>query len=135
MSTLDEIKARAEEARPGPWEVIEDEGTVRTQDGEIMFDRSVESGSYWNSHGRRNAEFIAHTRTDIPKLLAALEAVEGLLKDHALRSRAASDRLNQQVIDREPGRDAEAANRYAAYAATWESAQLMAHNLITEALQ
>lgn len=74
MSALEDIKARAEGHTEGPLVVDDEEQTVRVgHAGEIMFDRSAESRSYW-MECRPNAELIAAA----PKLLAALEAVEAL---------------------------------------------------------
>ena len=99
MSTLDEIKARVEAVTPGPWEVIEDEQTVRTEDGEIMFDRSGDGWTDWNRCGRDDAEFIAHARTDVPKLIAALEAVEAALAglDEVFNDNSADDQAIRAI--------------------------------------
>lgn len=67
MSALDEIKARIEKATPGPWDVSYTHGRVDHLRNGIRF--TVADLAF------RDAEFIAHARTDIPKLLAALEAV------------------------------------------------------------
>lgn len=70
MSTLEEIKERTEGHTEGPLLIDDEEQTVRVgYAGEIMFDRSTESHSYW-MECRPNAELIAAA----PKLLAALEA-------------------------------------------------------------
>lgn len=74
---LADIKARAEAATEGPW------GWEATA--------PAMSGEHWNmrikgkpgirfvvaeyQHGPDNAEFITHARTDVPALVAALEAV------------------------------------------------------------
>ena len=79
MSTntaLDQIKNRVEKATPGPW-------VTRRFDLELFV--VAENGAlnpinlgYVGNRPERNAEFIAHARTDVPKLLAALEAVQAL---------------------------------------------------------
>lgn len=84
MSTLDDIKARAEKATEGPW-------TYMGKDHETTWIESpVEDVLIHDERGtghmredfswikQPDAEFIAHARTDIPKLVAALEAVEAL---------------------------------------------------------
>lgn len=45
----------------------------------------------WDDHGGEvfkpaDAEFIAHARTDVPKLIAALEAVEAVIAEHESRA-------------------------------------------------
>ena len=80
------IAARAEAATPGPWwhqvttacyDVIE--GGERTSDSDYI----AMMGTDYDGHDTRDApnvqadsEFIAHARSDIPTLLAALEASE-----------------------------------------------------------
>lgn len=81
--SLQDIKARAEAATAGPWHVDEQEQTVRATDpvnGFIMFDRSSNIHEEWEED-KVDAEFIAHARTDIPKLVAALEAVTNYVRE------------------------------------------------------
>lgn len=66
MSQLEEMKARAEKATPGPWESGHTHGRVHYLRNGIRF--TVADLAF------RDAEFIAHARTDVPKLIAALEA-------------------------------------------------------------
>ena len=74
-SRLAEIRARAENATDGPWEDwggVDANGVTRAS-GPIT----------WDDHGGEvfkpaDAEFIAHARTDVPALLAAVEAVREL---------------------------------------------------------
>lgn len=90
MNRLSEIKARAEAATEGPWEY---------SDCEIAPFRSMEiygppsrplnlplldeaGGSDWIA----NAEFIAHAREDVDRLLAAIEAVLELHQPYITRS-------------------------------------------------
>jgi hypothetical protein len=81
MKQLEEIKARASAAERGPWNVDAEEMTVRarTYGGEILYDRSGERRSDWVDYFAPTAEFIAAARTDVPKLVAALESVEDVL--------------------------------------------------------
>jgi hypothetical protein len=75
--SLESIRARVEAATEGPWEVCDAEQTVRVVDGrhsgEIMYDRSMESGDDWAEAYQLDADFIAHARTDIPLLLKVAE--------------------------------------------------------------
>ena len=81
MSTLEDIKKRAENASPGPWRF----------DAERWLESEAPVGEYVIAPGEysvdvaqplavraSDADFIAHSRTDVPKLVAALEAVEGM---------------------------------------------------------
>lgn len=73
MEQLDEIIARADEATEGPWVVFEGDeanGVDSATRGQIT----------WDDHGGQvfkpaDAEFIAHARTDVPKLVIALKSV------------------------------------------------------------
>jgi len=75
------IKARAEKATPGPWYRVD----VRIQ---TVPDRQTDTKKYIALHSGctdgakfpNDGEFIAHARTDIPALLEALEAAEGIVK-------------------------------------------------------
>ncbi len=74
---LDEIKARAEAATEGPWTGNNGDGY-----GAYYVDnptgRTVARCDYGPYEGSRDAEFIAHARTDVPDLVAAVEAVLAL---------------------------------------------------------
>ena len=103
MSTntaLDQIKARAKKATPGPWHRplntrwknavtgIMPKGDpastlINNTDHEgnperitIVTAPTWSSGGFFRKQSGKDLEFIAHARTDVPKLLAALEAVE-----------------------------------------------------------
>lgn len=81
MSQLEEIKARAEKATPGPWMKDPDEPVhiMKPDKPGFSWDGTVVATLQRDDFGlfeEANADFIAHARTDIPKLLAALEAVE-----------------------------------------------------------
>ena len=77
-SRLDEIKARAEVASSSPWVAVH-EGkpgerghSVRANSGMVIVSPAYGpdgGGAWWD------AEFIAHARTDVPVLAAAVEAV------------------------------------------------------------
>ena len=95
MSTLDDIKKRAENATEGPWRIETDseldyeQGIPFSEWPSVLIGPENADPSDWaKKHGetRRiqevaelnmdDAEFIAHARTDVPKLVAALEAVQ-----------------------------------------------------------
>jgi hypothetical protein len=76
------IKERADAATAGPWLVNDREQTVRVEHpeggkwfGDIMFDRSSEGCTEWAEDHRGTATFIAHSRTDLPRVADALLAV------------------------------------------------------------
>ena len=75
MNQLEEIKARVEKASLGPWGAVKgsEYDGVDTLSGELTWDDH--NGEVFKPE---DADFIAHARTDVPKLLAALEAVEAL---------------------------------------------------------
>ena len=81
MSALEDIKARVEAATEGPWVEFHENGTPGVTEA---FHCAPATGTFLVNYGAdhdqqsRDATFIAHSRTDIPKLLAALEAVEAL---------------------------------------------------------
>ena len=82
MSLLDEIAARADAATEGPWRAL---GTGAAggdhwyicDDGEAI--ASISAQDCINEDQREpDAEFIAHAREDVPKLVEALRAVEAV---------------------------------------------------------
>ena len=69
------IKARADKATAGPWDkVTPDDTRINSQSAEI----AITLGNYETDWEKMewDASFIAHARTDIPALIAALEASE-----------------------------------------------------------
>ncbi|WP_104087977.1 hypothetical protein [Arthrobacter sp. GMC3] len=85
MSQLDEIAARTDAATEGPWRAL---GTGSAggdhwyicDDGEAIASISCQDGI--NEEQRQpDAEFIAHAREDVPRLVSALRAVEAVLVD------------------------------------------------------
>lgn len=76
---LDEVAARADVATGGPWAGPHDEfGCVRM--GEYGWVAAGPSGSspeydVDSEQGKKDAEFIAHARADLPQAIAALRAV------------------------------------------------------------
>lgn len=77
MSELDAIKARAEAATEGPWRVRTDyiPGVIEVEGPTASNDYVAEL-----SADKADLEFIAHSRADIPALVAAVEAVLELHK-------------------------------------------------------
>ena len=86
---LNEIEARANAATEGPW--TPDEYTEVDPDGFYELARVIApdpDGDDWCAIGvvhtgilRPDAEFIAHARTDVPALVAALRAVLDLHRE------------------------------------------------------
>ena len=76
-SQLDAIKARAEAATEGPWRVRTDyiPGVIEVEGPTASNDYVAEL-----SADKADLEFIAHSRADIPALVAAVEAVLELHK-------------------------------------------------------
>lgn len=97
MKRLDDIKARAEAATDGPWKwdnrrvptlngMAGSRDVYRYETEVIEADHNGECGCRSACQldltvGPADAEFIAHARTDVPALVAAVEAV---LELHAL---------------------------------------------------
>ena len=77
-SQLDAIKARAEAATEGPWRVRTDyiPGVIEVEGPTASNDYVAEL-----SADKADLEFIAHSRADIPALVAAVEAVLELHKE------------------------------------------------------
>ncbi len=92
MKVLDEIKARAEKATRGPWGCV---------DGGVRCVNPSRRDPDWHDwicqvnimpmvgHQQLNQEVIAHARTDIPRLVAALEKAWEILEK--MRSASSCD--------------------------------------------
>jgi len=87
-AVLREIRDRAEGATAGPWRADQCGGGTR-DDGSVLCPGGHANGVWSNGVGwdvlrdesdlsSPDAEFIAHARTDVPRLVDALEAVVGL---------------------------------------------------------
>lgn len=75
---LDEVRERTEKATEGPWHKIETKsnGTVIGKGNVNAVPEGVEYVAIATGFGERiqvNSDFIAHSRTDIPTLLAIAE--------------------------------------------------------------
>ena len=80
MKRLEEIKARASMATPGPAEkYLDNEGFWHLRFPLIL--RGFHGGKYgWKTYASEpDVEFEIHARTDIPRLVVALELVEECL--------------------------------------------------------
>jgi hypothetical protein len=81
-AALAEIRAREQNTVPGPWVVRETSTLWELILGNDRHQRAlvrIPKAEVWP--GTANGEFIAHARTDVPRLLAALEAVLSLAAD------------------------------------------------------
>ena len=76
---LDAVQARIEGATKGSWETrindLTDEVTV-VHDSEAVLQVAWIDGDYRHTWAMPDAEFIANARVDVPRLLAAVRAVE-----------------------------------------------------------
>ena len=80
MKKLEEIRARAEQATLGPWRTGGDSEEYRSAYVETTWAVDGEHTELVTDYLKpADAEFIAHSRTDVPKLVTALEAVEALV--------------------------------------------------------
>jgi hypothetical protein len=80
MKQLEEIKARASAATPGPWVYDRVSGVETIPEFDLhRFDIMPETVARIDLR-HEDGEFIAATRTEVPKLVAALEAVEEVLE-------------------------------------------------------
>ena len=81
---LGAVQARIEGATTGPWETrindLTDEVTV-VHDSEAVLQVAWIDSDYSDTWAMPDAEFIAHARTDLPRLLAAVRAVEEAMDD------------------------------------------------------
>ena len=91
---LNEIEARANAATEGPWFVSDD--AVWVDRGEGNADGITGPLAPW-CFGE--ADFIAHARTDVPALVAALRAVLDLADRWAAQSTDYDEDTEQQIDD------------------------------------
>jgi hypothetical protein len=81
---LDEIQARADAATPGPWAWTKPEPDA--WDGPDLYSQADDTAFMFGASGGINvpsedAAFIAHARTDVPVLLAAIQERDALLRE------------------------------------------------------
>ena len=79
MKRLDEIEARANAATEGPWEADGSAHVLTADNTPTFVARCADPGG--SDAGVPDAEFIAHARTDVPALVAALRAVLEIHQD------------------------------------------------------
>jgi hypothetical protein len=72
---IEAIRKRAEAATPGPWVVgaVPDVVFVETNQSELILEKESDKTQDYNT-----AEFIAHAREDVPKLVAEIERLRKL---------------------------------------------------------
>lgn len=86
---IEEIKARADAATPGPWAIDEFNGVIESHS---VRDRVNEPSHDWEYRAvscslpekAEDAEFIAASRADIPELLAYIAHLEARLENREL---------------------------------------------------
>ena len=94
MNRLDQIEARANAATEGPWAPWRDQDGAPHMNGLLMVgnaDAVIPEGEFWvedvdinpvaHTYLPEDREFIAHSRTDVPDMAAALRAVLKLHKE------------------------------------------------------
>jgi len=113
MIDLDAIKERCRAASGEPWEpaIWTDEGTPYEVWGVQQIHRDAIGNNIvqgWIVHGvyRKEAEFIAHARADIPALVAEIERLQRELHDEQVRRREWEKMYNQAIkTEEETGDD------------------------------
>lgn len=99
---LAEIEERASRATPGPWE-IQGGGGIRMDGSRDYYGVRIGNSHFYPIANRTNADFIAHSREDIPILCAALrQALRERDREKAGRL-AAELRLAFELTQREEG--------------------------------
>lgn len=88
MERIDEIQARCDAATPGPWEYFDNgfDGEIRSTTGTSRFAGAPENICGGEPGEGRiddgpDAQFIAHSREDIPYLLAEVKRLNAVLQD------------------------------------------------------
>lgn len=89
--SLDDIRARAEAASEGPWFAVR----YYVGSGQDQGDPDAEVAT--TGH-KPDAQFIANSRQDIPRLLAALDAVLAWAHELADGPSEGRDDLNQESV-------------------------------------
>lgn len=81
---LDEMQARCNAATEGPWEIYDDGWDISVctaGDGTPGITYVAEKLRQGRDEGESDARFVAASRTDMPKLIAALRAVLEVVQD------------------------------------------------------
>ena len=87
INRLDEIKARADSATEGPWSHINDSWQGGRAVHRVGSDGNGDDVGLTyryegDAQGEHDAEFIAHSRTDVPDMANTLKRVEALLEQY-----------------------------------------------------
>lgn len=99
---LTEIEERASRAIPGPWE-IQGGGGIRMDGSRDYYGVRIGNSHFYPIANRTNADFIAHSREDIPILCAALRQA-WRERDREKAGRLAAElRLAFELTQREEG--------------------------------
>lgn len=95
---LAEIEARAAKATPGPW-VHGGGQDIQTED-EIDVADACKGDGYLCAEGLADADFIAHSRTDIPDLIAEIRRLRAQYEElrDALCAKAWAPRDNHERV-------------------------------------
>ena len=95
IDRLDEIEARANAATRGPWATVIEDGVtlslVLTDEDDGLFYGDSGYDAPIVTESGRDAEFVAHARTDVPALVAALRAMLEAHTPHECVSSLAGD--------------------------------------------
>jgi hypothetical protein len=134
LNLLDEIKARCDKATPGPW-ITGDGSKITHYNGKdtvltnsstyVVTNRATyPDDKYFNDQVYANMDFIAHSREDIPTLIAEVERLTA--ENAKLREESAKDyndmrrfqsehiKLSQENAALQSERDEEKSRRYQA---------------------
>ena len=94
MEEIEAIRERCEKATPGPWHPDKYPEYIWGPKAQMVGDFQAEDllpGAVMRMRGvgaklpiKENADFIAHARTDIPKLLAEIDRLKGELEKSEL---------------------------------------------------
>lgn len=89
---IDAIKARCEEATPGPWQHISNTNNGRSLFSVAYEPRLTKIGEMYTS---RDADFIAHAREDIPYLLGLIKTMTAQLAASKQETAAAVELIEE----------------------------------------
>lgn len=84
MHELDQIEGRAMAATSGPWQVLTEQGVdaAWVNAANSLDDLPIMLLDYRSENeNRANAEFVAHARQDVPRLIAALRQTQERIHD------------------------------------------------------
>ena len=87
---LAQIQDRADKATDGPWKIETHYGMSQSRRRQIVVPgwmTPIAVLGQENPYGDPDAVFIAHARTDVPRLVAAVQAFFGATREHRDRDR------------------------------------------------